>query len=92
MIEDGALDECRRFIASGQSLDLPSGRALGARQLVAYLRGDIPLEAAVAASVTATRQFAKRQRTWFRNRMRDWPRIDPAADGIADAISAKLDL
>ena len=47
-----------------------SGRALGAAQLAGYLEGEVSLEAAVADSVTATRQFAKRQRTWFRNRMR----------------------
>jgi tRNA dimethylallyltransferase len=78
MLQHGALDECCRFLAAGHPLDAPSGRALGAAQLVGYLQGEVSLEAAVADSITATRQFAKRQRTWFRNRMTDWPRSDPA--------------
>jgi tRNA dimethylallyltransferase len=79
MLQHGAVDECRRFLAAGHPLDAPSGRALGAAQLVGYLNGEASLEAAVADSIAANRQFAKRQRTWFRNRMADWPRIDPAA-------------
>jgi tRNA dimethylallyltransferase len=79
MMQQGALDECRRFLAAGYALNAPSGRALGAAQLARYLSGEIPFEAAVADGITATRQFAKRQRTWFRRRMADWPRIDPAS-------------
>lgn len=79
MLQQGALDECRRFLAASHALDAPSGRALGAAQLAGYLRGELSFDAAVVDSVTATRQFAKRQRTWFRNRMADWPRIDPAS-------------
>jgi tRNA dimethylallyltransferase len=87
MLQQGALDECHRFLAAGHALDAPSGRALGAAQLAGYLRGDIPFDAAVANSIIATRRFAKRQRTWFRNRMADWSRVDPA-DGLSELISA----
>ena len=45
---------------------------------MAFLDGVLDLDKAVEQAVTATRQFAKRQRTWFRNRMSDWQRIDPA--------------
>ena len=83
MLDDGALEECRRFLAAGLAPDLPSARALGAEPLFACLRGETDLPAAAEAAVTATRQFAKRQRTWMRNRMRDWPRLDPAADPLA---------
>jgi tRNA dimethylallyltransferase len=79
MLEDGALDECRDFAAAGLDPSLPSARVLGAGPLMAHLRGEAGLEAAVAASVTATRQFAKRQRTWMRNRMADWTRVAPGA-------------
>ncbi len=78
MISDGAIDECASFRASGLDRSLPSARALGARELMAFLDGVLDLDKAVEQAVTATRQFAKRQRTWFRNRMSDWQRIDPA--------------
>jgi tRNA dimethylallyltransferase len=39
---------------------------------MAALRGEITLDQAVAAAKLASRQYAKRQRTWFRSRMRDW--------------------
>lgn len=79
MLDCGALDECRRFMALGVDPQLPSARVLGAPPLIAHLRGETSLEAAAAATITATRQYAKRQRTWLRNRMAGWPRFDAAA-------------
>lgn len=76
MIAGGALDEVRAQLY-GWDPARPSAQAIGARELVAALRGEIPLAEAVALAKTATRQYAKRQRTWFRNRMRDW-QIVPA--------------
>jgi tRNA dimethylallyltransferase len=77
MLQDGALDECRAFLAAGHDPEAPAGRVLGAAPLFAHLRGRLTLEAAVEAAVTATRQYAKRQRTWFRHRMAGWPRVGP---------------
>ena len=78
MIEQGALDEVRDACSAAASTrNLPSGRVLGAPGICASLRGEIGLdEADRARACTATRQFAKRQRTWFRNRMPDWQRLD----------------
>lgn len=78
MVESGALAEAAAFRALGLPPDLPSARALGAADLIAHLDGRLDLQAAVAAAITATRQFAKRQRSWFRNRMADWRWLDPA--------------
>ena len=89
MLEGGALAECRAFLRSGLDRRLPSARALGAAQLFAYLEGAADLETAVEAAVTATRRFAKRQRTWFRNRMAGWPRLDPASPDALAAISER---
>jgi tRNA dimethylallyltransferase len=77
MLEGGALEECRAFLAARYDPELPAGQVLGAEPLMACLRGDLDLNAAAEAAVTATRRFAKRQRTWFRSRMAVWPRIDP---------------
>ncbi len=75
MLEAGALDEVR---ANMSHLDAghPSAKAIGAPELAAHLRGEIPLTAAQEAATIATRQFAKRQRTWFRARMRGWQRLN----------------
>ena len=85
MIADGALDECREVMNKGWDPSLPSSRALGASELVSYLRGECTLDAAKESATIATRQFAKRQRSWFRNKMQDWQQV--SIDGVAD-ISA----
>ncbi len=55
----------------------PSARAIGAAELVAHLRGALSLADAVAAAKTATRRYAKRQRTWMHNRLGNWRRLTP---------------
>lgn len=75
MLAAGALEECRRFLALAIDPALPAARVLGAPPLIAHLRGTLDRDAAVRESITTTRQYAKRQRTWLRNRMADWPRF-----------------
>ena len=77
MVEGGALDEARRNAPDWRP-DLPSAKAIGAAELVAHLRGEIPLDTAIERATILTRQFAKRQRTWFRARMRGWPVMHPS--------------
>ena len=50
----------------------PAFRALGAEEIRAYLEGRLSLTEARGKSVTASRAYAKRQRTWFRSRMGGW--------------------
>lgn len=71
MLEAGALDEARANL-DGFDPTHPSSRAHGGPELVAYLRGDMTLEEARERSITITRQYAKRQRTWFRKHMQGW--------------------
>lgn len=61
---------------------LPSAKLLGRRQLIAYTQGKVSREAATQEAVTATRQFAKRQITWFRNRMADYVWFNPEESNI----------
>lgn len=70
MIDEGALAEA----AALENLDpaLPASKILGLRELQALSRGERARDEAIAAAVVATRQFAKRQTTWFRGRMKDW--------------------
>ncbi|MDF0594866.1 tRNA (adenosine(37)-N6)-dimethylallyltransferase MiaA [Psychromarinibacter halotolerans] len=75
MIADGALDEARANLDAGFRLTWPSAKAIGAPELIGYLKGDRCLKAAVADGKIATRQFAKRQRTWFRSKMSQWTTV-----------------
>ena len=74
MMAAGALDEVRAQLPHWNPAQ-PSARAIGARELVAYLRGEIGRDHAVALARIASRQYAKRQRTWFRSRMAGWPAV-----------------
>lgn len=71
MVLDGALDEVRCVLPQWDERALWS-RAIGARELVAHLRGETDLETAIARSKAQSRQYAKRQRSWFRARMAGW--------------------
>jgi tRNA dimethylallyltransferase len=67
MMDAGGLEEAR--VLEGLDPALPAAKLLGLRSLQALARGEISREQARAEAVTATRQFAKRQMTWFRGRM-----------------------
>lgn len=75
MIEAGALDEAARIAGLGLDPGLPAMKAIGLRPLIAHLAGRIGLAEAKAAATLETRRYAKRQLTWFRNQMPDWPRL-----------------
>ncbi|MBN9346791.1 MAG: tRNA (adenosine(37)-N6)-dimethylallyltransferase MiaA [Devosia sp.] len=72
MLEDGAAEEVEAFVARGLDPSLPAMKAIGVREIGDWLAGRCTREEMVARAVTATRQYAKRQRTWFRSRMADW--------------------
>ncbi|MEB8386273.1 tRNA (adenosine(37)-N6)-dimethylallyltransferase MiaA [Rhodobacteraceae bacterium KMM 6894] len=76
MLAQGALDEVRANLPHWNPTHL-SAKAIGAPELIAHLNGEISLTQASERATIATRQFAKRQRTWFRARMKDWRWITP---------------
>jgi tRNA dimethylallyltransferase len=71
MLASGAIDEARANLSDWDPA-LPSSKAIGAPELIAHLKGEMTRKAAREAGIIATRQYAKRQRTWFRSKMRDW--------------------
>ena len=75
MIDQGAVEEAAALMARGLEDRLPAMKAVGLRELAAYARGQTSRAEALAAAQAATRQYAKRQTTWFRNQTLDWPRI-----------------
>ena len=74
MIANGALDEVRALLGRNLDPTLPAMKAVGVRELSAHLGGSISRDDAIAATQQATRNYAKRQLTWFRNQTADWPR------------------
>jgi tRNA dimethylallyltransferase len=75
MMENGALDEVRALIARNLSPALPALKAVGVRELAAYLAGEMGRDDAIDALKQATRNYAKRQLTWFRNQTPGWTRV-----------------
>ena len=74
MVAAGAIGEALALGALGLSPDLPAMKAIGIRQFLDHAAGKLTLVEAIAALKTETRRYAKRQVTWFRNQMADWPR------------------
>jgi tRNA dimethylallyltransferase len=78
MLAAGALDEVRALAARRLDPTLPAMKAHGVPWLIRHLNGEISLEDAAAGGVMDTRRYAKRQLTWFRNQLPDWPWVEPA--------------
>ena len=90
MVEQGAIAEVERLLARELDLNLPVMRAIGVREIAAFLGGETNREAIVAAGQQATRRYAKRQYTWFAHQPPEsWPRFaEPLkADTLPDALA-----
>ncbi len=80
MMAAGALDEVRANAADYDAAK-PWAKAIGAAEMMQSLQGALPLSEAVFLAKLATHQYAKRQRTWFRARMRTWTSLDLSSGG-----------
>ena len=67
MINDGAIEEVRNVFNKNLTLDLPSLKTLGVKQLFSYFKNLIPIDEAIMLAKRDSRRFAKRQLTWFKN-------------------------
>jgi len=74
MLRAGALQEARAVLPLWDKAK-GARKAIGGPELIAHLRGQISLEAARDAAIIGSRQYAKRQRTWFRARMGNWRQV-----------------
>ena len=79
MLAAGALDEVRRLAERKLDPLLPAMKAHGVPGLIRHLAGEITLEEAARKAKLDTRHYAKRQFTWFRHQLGDWPRMAPEA-------------
>ena len=91
MIEDGAVEEVQRLLARGLPPSLPIMNAIGVREIAAFLNNSATLQEATAMGQQATRNYAKRQYTWFTHQPPlHWLRfIEPL---VPAAIPAALEL
>ena len=86
IFSDEGIEEVRRLLARHLPALAPVMRAIGVREIAAYLRGEATRAEALAAGQAATRQYAKRQYTWFRRQPpANWPRFEAALEGEAVA-------
>ena len=92
MIEQGAIDEVRALLDRSLDPALPVMRAIGVREIAALLAGEISREEAVTRGQQATRNYAKRQYTWFAHQPpAAWPRFTEALeDGAMERALALL--
>ncbi|MCB1741077.1 MAG: tRNA (adenosine(37)-N6)-dimethylallyltransferase MiaA, partial [Gammaproteobacteria bacterium] len=90
MIEQGLIDEVRRLLElPGMSVSLPAMRAVGYRQVIGHLRGEMGLEEMTERAVIATRQLARRQLTWLRGET-DLEVLDPCRSELQCHVLARL--
>ncbi len=87
MVEQGALDEVAALLALALDPAMPAMKALGVPELAAHLRGECDLECAIAAAGRATRNYAKRQLTWFRHQL-DNPQV--VAEQFSESLPLKI--
>lgn len=75
MMEQGAVEEVEALLALDPAPDVPAMKAIGVSQIAAMLAGEMTREQVIETASAATRQYAKRQMTWFRNQMDEtWQR------------------
>ncbi len=90
MTEHDATEEVKKLLARNLSTDLPVMRAIGVPEIAAYLRGESSHDEMIAAGQQATRNYAKRQYTWFRRQTPDdWARNESESVDM-DAYFARL--
>ena len=75
MLDNGLLEEASKNFSTWDKKN-PSSKAIGAKELMAFLNDDISTEQLKEKVVVATRQYAKRQRTWFRSKMKSWKKLN----------------
>ena len=84
MVEMGAIEEVAVLLNLKLDHNLPAMKAIGVKQLGSYLAGEVPLGQAVELSIIASRQYAKRQRTWFAGQMgARWQRFPDFSSAFA---------
>jgi len=89
MFERGFVEEVQGLVAEGLVADSTAGRAIGYAQVLSHLTGECTLDEAVEATITGTRRYVRRQRSWFnRDKRTTWL---PADQGSEAVLATALD-
>ena len=87
MFDEGLVEEVDRLRESGLIADSTAGRAIGYAQVLAHQRGELTAGEMVERTITGTRRYVRRQRSWFRRDPRTvW--LDAAGDTVAQALES----
>ena len=86
MLDQGALHEAETMLPHWDPA-YQSSKAIGAPELIGYLQGVHSLDHARDAAIIASRQYAKRQRTWFRSKHKSWHHLDVSCVKLSEAIA-----
>ena len=90
MIENGWIEEVRELLNEGVGTELPGMQTIGYQEIISYLNGEIDFDSCVERISAATRQYAKRQLTWFRKEDKvKW--LDISRDDPGEEVSMILD-
>jgi tRNA dimethylallyltransferase len=91
MFGEAGIAEVRTLLARHLPPIAPVMRAIGVREIAAYLHGALTRDEALQAGRAATRQYAKRQYTWFNHQPpAQWPRLQDALEGEAFAAALEM--
>ena len=91
MVEAGAREEVERLLARDLSPAVPVMRAIGVREIAGWVEGRWTRDSAIERGARATRNYAKRQFTWFRHQPpAGWPRTDPEGCNIQEQFETLL--
>jgi len=91
MIERGAVEEVRALAALGLDPALPAMKALGVREILRHLAGELTLDQARAAGAQATRRYVKRQATWFRHQIAPDITVEALVPPVTDGVFLAVD-
>ncbi|HKD21607.1 MAG TPA: tRNA (adenosine(37)-N6)-dimethylallyltransferase MiaA [Rhizomicrobium sp.] len=86
MLAAGAVEEAARL--SSFELSKSAAKILGLRELQAVSTGRMAVDEARSTAQAATRQYAKRQLTWFRHRMKDWTWLEPSGNFLTEIFTS----
>lgn len=91
MLDQGAVEEVETLLARRLDPALPVMRAIGVREIGSWLQGELSRDETIAAGQLATRQYAKRQYTWFRNQLPEgWSRVESKNCDVYDYFESLL--
>ena len=86
MLDQGALAEAQAMLPHWDPSH-QSAKAIGAPEMIAHLTGTLSLQDARDSAITASRQYAKRQRTWFRSKHKNWCHLDISSTSLSTALT-----